>query len=248
MKTAAFIFDVDGTLAETEEAHRQAFNATFAAAGLDWHWDAPLYGELLKVTGGKERIRAFLERAYPGVVMSDESIASLHRQKTKAYGDIIVGGGVPLRPGVRELIQFAKLQGIKTAVATTTNLPNVDALCIACWGEPAGAVFDVIAAGDEAPRKKPAPDIYTIALDRLGLGPDCCVAFEDSRNGLLAAKAAGLRVVITPSQYSKGEDFAEADALLTDLSEFNADGRLLPSNAAKRRMTASKDGALPTGT
>ena len=221
MKTAAFIFDVDGTLAETEEAHRQAFNATFAAAGLDWHWDAPLYGELLKVTGGKERIRAFLERSYPGVVMSDESIVGLHRQKTKAYGDIIVGGGVPLRPGVRELIQFAKLQGIKTAVATTTNLPNVDALCVAFWGEPAGAVFDVIAAGDEAPRKKPAPDIYTIALDRLGLEPKDCIAFEDSRNGLLSAKSAGLRVVVTPSQYSTGEDFTEADLCLPDLTGFD---------------------------
>jgi haloacid dehalogenase superfamily, subfamily IA, variant 3 with third motif having DD or ED len=220
MKTRAFIFDVDGTLAETEESHRQAFNATFAAAGLDWHWDPPLYAELLKITGGKERIRAFLDRTVPAITMTDESVAALHRDKTKVYGDIIAGRGVTLRPGVRDLIQFARMRGIRTAVATTTNLPNVDALCIACWGKPAAAVFDAIAAGDEALQKKPAPDIYHIALERLGLGPDCCIAFEDSRNGLLAAKNAGLRVVVTPSQYSADEDFAEADLHLPDLASF----------------------------
>jgi HAD superfamily hydrolase (TIGR01509 family) len=228
MKTAAFIFDVDGTLAETEESHRHAFNATFAAAGLGWHWDQTRYGELLKVTGGKERIRAFVEGADAVYAMSDERIAALHSQKTKVYADIIARRSVCLRPGVQDLIGFAKSQEIKVAVATTTNLPNVDALCIACWGEPARAVFDVVAAGDEAPRKKPAPDVYNIALDRLGLEPKDCIAFEDSRNGMLAAKSAGLRVVITPSQYTAGEDFAEADMLLTDLREFKV-GRFVDS-------------------
>jgi HAD superfamily hydrolase (TIGR01509 family) len=228
MKTAAFIFDVDGTLAETEESHRQAFNATFAAAGLGWHWDQTLYGELLKVTGGKERIRAFAERADPVYAMSEETIAVLHLEKTKVYADIIAGGGVCLRPGVRDLIGLAKSLQIKVAVATTTNVPNVDALRVACWGEPALAVFDVVAAGDEAPRKKPAPDIYDIALDRLGLEPKDCIAFEDSRNGMLAAKSAGLRVIITPSQYTAGEDFTEADILLPDLRAFEV-GRFAES-------------------
>ena len=228
MKMAAFIFDVDGTLAETEELHRHAFNATFAAAGLDWHWDPTLYGELLKVTGGKERIRAFIDGADPGYAMSEERIAVLHSEKTKAYADIIARGGVCLRPGVRDLIGLAKSMRIKLAVATTTTLPNVDALCVACWGEPARAVFDVVAAGDEAPRKKPAPDIYNIALDRLGLEPKDCIAFEDSRNGMLAAKSAGLQVVITPSQYTAGEDFTEADILLPDLRAFKV-GRFAES-------------------
>jgi HAD superfamily hydrolase (TIGR01509 family) len=223
MTIAAFIFDVDGTLAETEEAHRRAFNATFAAAGLDWHWDPPLYGELLKVTGGKERIRAFVERAGSVQGMSDETIAALHDQKTKVYSEIVASGGILLRPGVRDLIEFARTQKFKLAVATTTNLPNVDALCIACWGVPARAVFDVVAAGDEARRKKPAPDIYNIALERLGVEPKDCVAFEDSRNGLLAAKSAGLRVVITPSQYTEEDDFAEADFLLPDLRAFKVE-------------------------
>jgi beta-phosphoglucomutase-like phosphatase (HAD superfamily) len=133
-----------------------------------------------------------------------------------------------LRPGVRDLIGLAKSMRIKLAVATTTTLPNVDALCVACWGEPARAVFDVVAAGDEAPRKKPAPDIYNIALDRLGLEPKDCIAFEDSRNGMLAAKSAGLQVVITPSQYTAGEDFTEADILLPDLRAFKV-GRFAES-------------------
>jgi HAD superfamily hydrolase (TIGR01509 family) len=225
MKTTAFIFDVDGTLAETEESHRHAFNAAFAAAGLNWRWDQPLYAELLKVTGGKERIRAYVEGADPAHAISDQSIAALHNQKTEAYADIVASQGVRLRPGVRDLIKFAKMQEIKVAVATTTSLPNVDALCVACWGEPARSMFDVVAAGDEAPRKKPAPDIYNIALDRLGLVPKACIAFEDSRNGLLAAKSAGLRVVITPSRYTAGEDFTEADVVLPDLRAFEV-GRL----------------------
>jgi HAD superfamily hydrolase (TIGR01509 family) len=223
MTIAAFIFDVDGTLAETEEAHRQAFNTTFAAVGLDWRWDPPLYDELLQVTGGKERIRAFVERTGSMQAMTDERIAALHQEKTKVYNEIVASGGIVLRPGVRDLIEFARTQKFKLAVATTTNVRNVDALCIACWGEPARDVFDVVAAGDEARLKKPAPDIYNIALDRIGVEPKDGVAFEDSRNGLLAAKSAGLRVVITPSQYTGEEDFSEADLLLPDLRAFKVE-------------------------
>jgi beta-phosphoglucomutase-like phosphatase (HAD superfamily) len=128
-----------------------------------------------------------------------------------------------LRPGVRDLIGLAKSMQIKLAVATTTTLPNVDALCVACWGEPALAVFEVVTAGDEASRKKPAPDIYNIALDRLGLEPKDCITFEYSRNVMLAAKSAGLQVVITPSQHTAGENFTEADILLPDLRAFKVE-------------------------
>jgi HAD superfamily hydrolase (TIGR01509 family) len=212
---AALVFDVDGTLAETEEAHRQAFNETFAEAGIDWHWSREVYGDLLRTTGGKERMREW--RARVGFGPDDESIAGLHRAKTDRYAAILAGGGLHLRPGVAELIARGRAAGLRIAVATTTNRPNVEALARACWGRPAEAVFDVIAAGDEVAAKKPAPDVFLLALARLGIAPDAALAFEDSRNGLAAAKGAGLRTIVTPSTYTAGEDFAGAHWLLPSL-------------------------------
>lgn len=221
----ALIFDVDGTLAETEEAHRQAFNETFAAHGLGWHWDRDDYRALLKVAGGKERMAA--HRAATGDGPDDAAIARIHVEKTARYGAIIAGGGVPLRPGVAALIAAARAGGLGLAVATTTNRPNVEALCHAAWGCPAAEVFDVIAAGDEVAAKKPAPDVYLLALDRLALPASAAIAFEDSRNGLLSAKAAGLRVIVTPSLYTEAEDLSEADWRLPGL-----DTRPLPAALA----------------
>ncbi len=223
---AALVFDVDGTLAETEEVHRQAFNETFAANGLDWHWTQDDYRILLKVTGGKERMAA--HRATVGYGPEDAAIARLHLEKTDRYGAIIAAGGVSLRPGVAELIAAAGASGLALAVATTTNRPNVDALCEAVWGCPAGEVFDVIAAGDEVAAKKPAPDVFNLALDRLAVPASAALAFEDSRNGVLSARAAGLRVIVTPSLYSAGDDLSQADWWLPGL-----DARPLPAPLAK---------------
>jgi HAD superfamily hydrolase (TIGR01509 family) len=218
----ALIFDVDGTLAETEELHRRAFNATFAAAGLAWHWTEADYRALLKTGGGKERMAR--HRAETGAATPDDaSIAALHRAKTARYGALIASGAIALRPGVGALIAAARKAGLQIAVATTTSRPNVDALAHACWGRPADAVFDVLATGDEVARKKPAPDIYRLALDRLGLDASQAVAFEDSRIGLLSARAAGLAVVVTPSCYTAGEDFAGAAIVLPDLSGLDLD-------------------------
>ena len=218
---AALIFDVDGTLAETEEAHRRAFNDSFAAAGLGWHWSQVTYRRLLTITGGKERMRAHAGET--GTRLDDRRIAALHAEKTARYGRIIAEGGVPLRPGVAALIAAARAAGLRLAVATTTSRPNVEVLARAAFGCAAGEVFDVIAAGDEVPAKKPAPDVYRLALARLDLPPASCLAFEDSRNGMLAARAAGLRVVVTPSIYTAGEDFTGATELLADLSGFRLD-------------------------
>ncbi|WP_201742182.1 HAD family hydrolase [Mangrovicoccus ximenensis] len=211
----ALIFDVDGTLAETEEAHRRAFNETFAAAGLCWHWTATDYRRLLKITGGKERMRAWRDGIGSGP--DEDGIAELHRQKTRRYGRIIACGEVPLRPGVAGLLRGARAVGLRLAVATTTARPNVDVLVRAATGRAAGDIFEVIAAGDEVAEKKPAPDVYLLALSRLGLEPGQAVAFEDSRNGLLSARGAGLDVVVTPSAYTAGEDFAGAACVLSDL-------------------------------
>jgi HAD superfamily hydrolase (TIGR01509 family) len=218
MRLKALIFDVDGTLAETEEAHRTAFNRTFAAHGLGWHWSMRDYRWLLRTTGGKERMRAWqdsLPAAAPR--LSDADIAALHREKTALYGEILAAGELELRPGVAALIDSARAAGLKLAVATTTNLPNVAALTRCCWKAEPEAVFDVIAAGDEVAAKKPAPDVFELALSRLGLPPEACLAFEDSLNGLGSAQGAGLATLVTPSAYTDDQEFAGADLVRPDL-------------------------------
>lgn len=219
MTPKALIFDVDGTLAETEEAHRRAFNEAFAAAGLDWHWSMADYAELLRTTGGKERMRAHREATGHGP--SDAEIARLHGEKTERYARIVATGELALRPGVAALIATARTRGLRIAVATTTNRPNVETLCRACWRKPADEIFDVIAAGDEVKAKKPAPDVYELALARLGMPPTRAIALEDSRNGVLSAKASGLRVVVTPSAYTADDDFADADWIIPSLEPPN---------------------------
>jgi HAD superfamily hydrolase (TIGR01509 family) len=215
---------VDGTLAETEEIHRDTFNAAFAAAGFArdfpdhraaWVWDRDLYRRLLGVTGGKERIAAYMA----GDLGLDPAphaarIAEVHADKTRRYGEAVAAGALRLRPGIADILRRAREAGLNLAVATTTSPANVEALIQATLGRPAREVFDVVAAGDEAPRKKPAPDVYLLALERLGLPADAALALEDSRNGLLAAKAAGLRCIVCPNFYTAGEAFGEADAVV----------------------------------
>lgn len=171
MRLEALIFDVDGTLAETEELHRRAFNETFAEAGLGWHWDRALYRELLKTTGGKERMRAFIRGHAPQMVPDDADIPRLHAAKTARYAELVASGALTFGPGIAELIADARARGLKVAVATTTNLPNVEALTRATWGQPAEAVFDAVAAGDMVKAKKPAPDVFLLAAEMLGLEP-----------------------------------------------------------------------------
>lgn len=202
----ALIFDVDGTLAETEELHRKAFNETFAANGVGWDWSVADYTRLLKTTGGKERMRAYCGEI--DADLSDEKIAALHQDKTARYANLVAAGGLTLRPGIAGLVEGGRAQGLGLAVATTTSRANVDALCRTCWGQPAAAVFDVIAAGDEVAAKKPAPDVYLLALERMGLKPEQAIAFEDTRNGMLSARAAGLLVCISPTVYSADDDFS----------------------------------------
>ncbi len=218
MTLRALIFDVDGTLAETEEAHRAAFNQTFANWRLGWNWSTDEYRELLNTPGGKERMRAH-QAALPKSErrLSDEEIARLHVEKTAAYAAILASGGLSLRPGVKELIAAGRAAGLKLAVATTTNTPNVEALCQCCWGKPALDVFDHVAAGDMVEHKKPAPDVFELSLRQLGLPVADCLAFEDSRNGVRSAKAAGLAVLVTPSAYTDRDDFSDAEWVIPAL-------------------------------
>lgn len=213
----ALIFDVDGTLAETEELHRRAFNAAFSDAGLSWHWTRADYGLLLKTTGGKERIARYMAE----IGAENLNVPAIHAAKTAHYTALMAAGGLPLRPGVADLITRARTLGKRLAIATTTSRPNVEALCFACFNAPANVVFDVLACGDEVRAKKPAPDVFLLALDRLGQRPETCLAFEDSRNGLRSALGAGLRCIVTPSAHTEGEDFSGAALVLRDLTLFD---------------------------
>jgi len=215
----AIIFDVDGTLADTEEIHRAAFNRAFRDAGLSWHWDQPLYGELLQVTGGKERLRHFVESRAPDVdhAALPSLIAALHERKNAIYAELVQDGAAPLRRGFDALIRQARADRIRLAIATTTGLPNVHALLQATLGPEGLDYFEVIAAGDTVAHKKPAPDIYYQALERLRLGPQSCLAVEDSHNGLRSARAAQLATLIVRSTYTLQDDFTGAALVLDEL-------------------------------
>jgi beta-phosphoglucomutase-like phosphatase (HAD superfamily) len=218
----ALLFDVDGTLADTEELHRLAFNAAFTGAGLDWYWDEALYKDLLLITGGRERLRYFLERHAPPlrpVGDIDAFIAGLHRDKTRRYVQMLARGAVALRPGIERLMREAHSQGLRLAIVTTTSPENVDSLLKHSFSGDVAGWFAIIAAGDAVPAKKPAPDIYHYALQRLGLPAARCLAIEDSANGLLSARGAGMDVLITVNGYTRDQDFAGAAAVFDGLGE-----------------------------
>jgi beta-phosphoglucomutase-like phosphatase (HAD superfamily) len=235
----ALLFDVDGTLADTErDGHRPAFNAAFREFGLDWEWDVALYGELLAVTGGKERIRYYVERFRPDDPVPpdfDGLVADLHQAKTRHYTRLLADGGIPLRPGVRRLLREARAEGLLLGIATTTTPDNVTALLRHSLAEDGADWFAAIAAGDVVPAKKPAPDIYFKAMNDLGVSAAECLAFEDSENGIRASRGAGLATVVTVNDYTRDHDFAGALAVLSDLGEPGAPYTRLDSPAAGER-------------
>jgi HAD superfamily hydrolase (TIGR01509 family) len=222
MKPRALVFDVDGTLADTEEAHRQAFNAAFLAHSLPWEWSPELYGELLGVTGGKERIGRYLESLPLSGPERDglrRLVPLVHSTKTRLFAEFVEMGNVPLRPGVARLIGEARSAGVPLAIASTTTPANVNALLTRSLGLGALGWFGAIATGDVVANKKPAPDIYRLALGTLRLPAAGCVAIEDSALGVRAAKAAGLYTIAVPTRWTADQDLGNADLVLPSLGD-----------------------------
>jgi len=217
------LWDVDGTLADTErDGHRVAFNMAFDEAGINRQWDVATYGELLAVTGGKERMRFDIDRG--GMAdMPFEKIAALHARKTIHYQSLIAEGRIPLRPGVRRLLEEAYQAGITLGVSTTTTPAALDALIEHSLGKEWFDRFAVLAAGDIVPTKKPAPDIYNYAIEQLGMRADETIALEDSSNGWRSVRDANMKCVVTINDYTAAHDFTGADLVVAELGEPNAD-------------------------
>lgn len=237
MQPIALIFDIDGTYSETEETHREAFNQTFAAYDLPWVWDQPMYKKLLEVTGGKERMRYYIESF--DAAQGERAmllIPEIHAAKTKRYTAMIDAGAAQPRPGIRRLIAEAKAAGWPVAIATTTSMPNVESLIVATLGADGMSLFDAIGAGDVIANKKPAPDIYDYVLAELKIAPEQAIAFEDSVNGLRSAGGAGIRSIITPSMYTDDQDFTGALAEISDLGEPDAPYRHIAGAGADEAM------------
>jgi HAD superfamily hydrolase (TIGR01509 family) len=211
MQLKALIWDVDGTLAETErDGHRVAFNRAFEALGLPQRWSEARYGELLHISGGRERL--LHDMAQPGelsVPATDREAlaAELHRRKNAHYAELMAGRTLTLRPGVAELIEEAAMRGLMQAIATTTSRANLAALLRLHFGASATACFSSMVCGEDVRHKKPDPEVYRRCLEQLNLGPLEAVAFEDSPGGAAAARAAGVPVVVTPSHYFAHQPF-----------------------------------------
>ena len=240
MTIKAIIFDVDGTLADTEDGHRKSFNKAFAESGLDWNWDVALYDKLLKVTGGKERIKYFVESFLPGFIKPADYegfVKNLHAVKTGHYTAMLRGGLIPLRPGIKQLIAETHAAGITLAIATTTTPENVSALLEVGLGKDWAKYFSANGCGDIVPHKKPAPDIYDWVLRELKLSAADCIALEDSENGLHSALAAGIKTFVTINQYTRNQNFAGAAAVFEDLSNLSSFYRAAGFPLPKRQVS-----------
>ena len=221
----AIIFDQDGVIIDTErDGHRVAFNKTFKEFGFDFQWDVDYYHELLQVAGGKERMRHHLHTKGFGREVKpeeeDELIKALHKRKTEIFIELIKEGALPLRPGIKRIMKEAMNRGLKVGICTTSNEKAAHAVAYEILKD---IKFDFVLAGDVVEKKKPDPEIYLLGLKKGGLKAEECIVVEDSHNGLLAAKAAGMNVVVTTNHYTEKEDLREADIIVTCLGDHDGE-------------------------
>lgn len=218
----ALLFDLDGTLVDSEELHRQSFNQAFLKFGLGWSWSPEVYAGLLNVSGGVDRISVHIDRLPMPPAEADRLralIPGLHREKTRLYGEFVAAGGGRVRPGIARLFAEARADGIKIGIAATSAITNVQTMLGAVFDAEARKAIGAVAGADLVERKKPAPDIYRLLMSMLWVAAEQCVALEDSSNGLAAAKAAGLVTIVTPSRWTRAQDFTAADLLLERLGD-----------------------------
>ena len=238
----ALLWDVDGTLAETErDGHRVAFNLAFEACGLPWRWDEARYGELLRITGGRERLMHDMNARSDGPVIADQREAlarTIHEKKNVFYAELVQSPGIPLRGGVRPLMQQCLARGVRMGIATTTSRVNVDALLRAHLGERWAEQFAAIVCGEDVQKKKPDPEVYLQALAALGIGPLEAVAIEDSPGGVAAARTADVPVVVARSAYFENAAIEGAIAIGPGLHE---------RRGWRPGLRALGDGAEPVG-
>jgi HAD superfamily hydrolase (TIGR01509 family) len=220
----AIIFDVDGTLANTEETHRQAFNSAFEEFNLNFFWSESEYAELLAISGGRERLHVYFKNhrdAFPCETNLRELSLLVHRRKSEIYREKLIVGQIGFRCGIKRLIDEARERGIKLAIATASSKANVETLLKNNLGDNALDIFEVIVTCDIVQDKKPSPAAYQFALAELGLEPDVCIAIEDTSNGRKAAQAAGLKTIITTHAFTTDDDFDNASLVVDQLGEPN---------------------------
>lgn len=228
------IFDMDGTLADTEEVHRQAFNLAFDDFNLDWHWSRDEYADLLAISGGRERMRQFAidQSNFKLPPDLDAYVAGIHKTKTNHYMRMLVEGHVKLRPGVLRLLKEARANDLRLAIATSSQLKNVTTLLDNNLPADWPAWFEVIATCDIIEQKKPSPAVYEYVMEQMNVTPEECVAFEDTYNGFISGHEAGLQTVITTHFFTQGRDFTGSPLVLDSLGEPDQDFRITDADPA----------------
>ena len=222
MQLSAVLFDVDGTIAETEDLHRRSFNESFKEFNLDWFWDKPIYKELINIGGGKERIQHYMKRAWPEMLEYknlSKYIDSIHKVKNEIYEDYVNDEKLILRPGVKRLISEILENKIRIALVSSSSKKNIENLFLKGLDIDPFESFDLIAHGDCTKNKKPSPEIYEWTLEKLKLSAQSCIAIEDSPRGLDSAISANIKVIVTPSELTTDESFMGAELVISDLGE-----------------------------